>query len=95
LNAIFKVHKTFRLPSLSFFVFAGEIIQGTVKPGMKIQIVVNGNTEITVPVDRIEFIRTDGRELVALTTTVTDPQEAEMYEQLDVVGECLAVSDGA
>ena len=95
MNAIFKVHKTFQLPSLSFFVFAGEIIQGTVEPGMKIQIVFNGSTGITVPVDRIEFVRTDGRELVALTTTVADPQEAEMYEQLNVVGECLAVSDGA
>ena len=62
---------------------------------MKIQIVVNGSTAITVPVDRIEFVRTDGLELVALTTTVTDPQEAEMYEQLDVVGERLAISDGA
>ena len=56
---------------------------------------MNGSTAITVPVDRIEFVRTDGLELVALTTTVTDPQEAEMYEQLDVVGERLAISDGA
>jgi hypothetical protein len=95
MSATFKVHKTFLLPSLSFFVFAGEIVQGTVKPGMKIQIALNGSTEITVPIDRIEFVRTDGRELVALKTIVNDPREAEIYEQFDIAGECLAVSDGA
>lgn len=70
-------------------------MQGTVEPGMKIEIVVNGSTGITVPVDRIELVRTDGRELVALTTIVADPQEAGIYELLNVVGERLAVSGGA
>ena len=51
MSAIFKVHQTFVLSSRSLFVFAGEIIQGVVRPGMDIRIAVNDGLGMDIPVE--------------------------------------------
>jgi hypothetical protein len=95
MEATFKVHKTFRLPSRALFVFAGEIIEGTIKAGMNMQIPMNGSFAIDVLINEVSFVHTDGVGLVALTTVLDDPQDADIYEQFDVSGEILNVSGGA
>jgi hypothetical protein len=92
--AIFKVQQTFALTSRSLFVFAGEITQGTVQPGMSIHISLNEDATMDVPVQGVEFIRKDGAELVALTVAIEDQSDADFLQQFDVVGESLALSDG-
>jgi hypothetical protein len=93
--AIFKVHQTFVLNSRSLFVFAGEIIQGAMRPGMNIHISANDGLGMDIPVQGIEFLRKDGGELVALTVALEDQSDADFLQQFDVVGETLVVSDGA
>ncbi|KQQ78981.1 hypothetical protein ASF73_21075 [Xanthomonas sp. Leaf131] len=93
--AIFKVYQSFALSSRSLFVFAGEIVQGSVIPGMNIHIAISDGLQMDIPVEGIDFLRTDGGELVALTIALEDRSDADFLQQIDVVGESLVVSDGA
>ncbi|KRA20802.1 hypothetical protein ASD69_05720 [Lysobacter sp. Root604] len=91
--AIFKVQYAFPLTSRLLFVFAGEIIQGAVGPGMSIHISLDEDATMDVPVQGVDVLRRDGDELVALTVAIEDQSDADFLQQFDVVGESLTVLD--
>ncbi|QPF75556.1 hypothetical protein G8A07_23315 [Roseateles sp. DAIF2] len=95
MSATFRVHQSFVLSARSLYVFAGQVVQGDVRPGMKIRIAISEGLEMEMPVEGVEALRQDGGELVALTVALEDPDDADFLQQLDVVGESLVVSDGA
>lgn len=94
MRAIFMVNQSFVLHSRSLFVFAGEIVEGPVRPGMSISIDFNESLRMDIPIEGVELLQNDGGELAALTVTLEDPVDADFLQQLDFAGENLVVSDG-
>ena len=95
MTATFKVHHSFSQPDRSLFVFAGEIVQGVVHPGMSIRVPFNDSLTLELPINDIEFLQQTGGELTALTVLLEDPSDASLLEALGVADEFVVVSDGA
>lgn len=93
--ARFRVHDTFTLQSRRMFVIAGDIVEGTVRVGMQVEVPLNDSLSVTAPVAAVEFVDGPGpQSRVGLGIRYEDDDELEMLRGLNIGGcEILTVSE--
>ena len=87
--AIFKIAETCSLSSLQWFVLAGEIIEGTVKKGMKITLIDQNQQEWVYAVSSIEFLTYSERRPsaeVAIVIKYSSEVELKTLSSFDLKG---------
>jgi hypothetical protein len=83
-----------RLPRGPSIIFAGRILEGSIRPGMEVifelQPALNCSARITAVeyIDRISV----GESLICLVCSETDPKEAELYSDLCPPGTIVQVN---
>ncbi|MBE9558064.1 MAG: hypothetical protein IMF08_14495 [Proteobacteria bacterium] len=90
--AKFHVTTTFWIESKQWFVLAGSIVEGVIRPGMMVNIPLNGSVSLSEPVDSIEFARREGGEDVCLCLVYDDPEVLSVWQAMDICDEVLEIS---
>lgn len=72
--------------------FAGDILEGTIRVGMMISVTFNSDVKIPLAIHSIEFVRKSGGNNVALCIQCDDPEEAELLKGLCLENEMLEIS---
>jgi hypothetical protein len=90
----FHVNETFVLESRSWFVLAGSIAEGVIKPGMLVGIPFNSAVSMTAPIDAVEFaLRSGGAEDTCLCIRYADDEELSLWQGLNIGEETLDVKE--
>jgi len=89
----FRVKDSLYLPNRQIFALTGEILEGTIKNGMKISVPFNSATAMSLVIDSIEFVLKTGEASdVALCIKCADSDEAELLRSLALKDETLDIS---
>jgi hypothetical protein len=93
-TAQFEVREIFRLSAGPSVVFAGLILDGTVRPGMEIALELQPRLSCSCTIRSVEYIDrvSIGESLVGLLCAETDPGEAALYADLCPPGTVVQVS---
>jgi hypothetical protein len=91
--AKFHVFDIFEVESRNLFVLAGEITEGEIKVGMKVNIRFNSSVSMTAPIHSIEFARREGREDVCLCILYKDDTELMIWRGLNIGDEIVELTD--
>ena len=94
--ATFKAVETFHLKSRHLFVIYGDIVKGTVRPGMRVSLPLNGTVTIHGPIEAVEYVDvTPGeRSHVALCVGFEESaEELTFWEAMNIADETLQVLD--
>lgn len=84
--ARFRVTATFRIPARQHFGVSGEVVEGTITPGMYLVIPGTSIPRSATRIDSFELIRTiDGTEL-GLNFHCADGQELQAWQRLELDG---------
>jgi hypothetical protein len=90
----FQVTETFVLEARSWFVLAGSIAEGVIKPGMLVGIPFNSVVSMTAPIEAVEFrLRPGGAEDTCLCIRYADEEELSLWQGLSIGEETLDVTD--
>ncbi len=94
--ARFLVHDTFPMKDFplqgqTMFVLAGFVLEGEVKPGMKLHLRFNSTVNLYAEVDRIEFARRPDGEVTCLCIKCTVADEVVLWESIHVKGQTIEV----
>lgn len=87
----FHVRDTFALTSRSFFILAGTIIEGFIRPGMAVQIVRNSTERLALEISAIEFARRQHGEDVCLCVRYADKDELDRLKALNIEDETFTI----
>ena len=89
-----EMHEVFRLPSRGQFVIAGRLLEGSIDPGMRALVWLDGQAFWSIPIRAVEFIdRIAIREsLVGLVCDETADEDAETCHALSPVGTVIEIS---
>jgi hypothetical protein len=82
MRARFLVEGSFILPSRSYVVFAGNVIDGVIRKGMKLIVPFNRHTSMHLLIDGVEFIDPVGQ--VGLCVRYKDQQELEFIQSFNI-----------
>jgi hypothetical protein len=86
-SALFRVEETFAIHSRRLFVLVGEIVEGTVRTGMLVQVSLNGAVFVTAPVSGVEFVDGPGRRSrIGLTVRYEDDDDLAFWRGLNIGG---------
>jgi hypothetical protein len=88
----FLVSELWYLETRKLCVMAGQIVSGTIKPGMFLNVPMNSSLSMTIRIDGIEFARRSHEELVCLTYQCEDKLDFEIIEGCGFIGETLEVT---
>lgn len=91
--ARFHISEVFPLKSRSLFVLAGNILDGTVSPGMFVHIPFNGSVAMTAAIHAVEFIRHKDREELGLCIKCEDDEELDLWAGLNIGSETVEISE--
>ena len=93
--ALFEVREVFRISRDPSLVFAGNILEGTITPGMRIIIELQPKLTCSCEVVAIDYVdRPSVKDhLVALRCLEHDPNEAAAYSELLHPGTVVEVAD--
>jgi hypothetical protein len=93
--ARFEVREVFRLPQRSRFVFAGDIVDGTVSAGMTAHVWLDGHAFCDLRVEAIEYLDriTTHDSLVCLVFPEETKEQSEFYADLCPLGTIIEVKD--
>ena len=92
----FHVNNTFVLELKSWFVLAGSIVEGTITPGMVVDIPLNSGVSMLAPIDAVEFAFRPGRsEDTCLCIRYADVEELLLWQGLNIGKEILDVKEEA
>jgi hypothetical protein len=92
----FHVTETFVLEARSWFVLAGAIAEGVIKPGMIVGIPFNSAVCMTAPIDSIEFLdRSGGVSKTCLCIRYADEEDLSLWQGLNIGDETLEVRDSS
>lgn len=88
----FRVEYTFVIAERSLFVLAGEIMEGSVRPGMVLQVPLNDMVIMTAPVHGVEAVDAVGqRSRTGLTLKCEDDIDLSLWRGLNLDGDVFAV----
>ena len=93
-SAQFAVREILRLSNGPSIVFAGRILDGTVRPGMEITIELQPQLSCTCKITSVEYIDRVSVEdsLVGLVCPELDPTEAAVYSDLCPPGTVVQIN---
>jgi len=93
-SAQFEVREIFRLSHGPSVVFAGRIIDGTVRAGMEISLELQPRLTCSCTIRSVEYIDrvSVGETLVGLLCAEIDPGQAELYSDLCPPGTVVQVN---
>ena len=93
--ARFEVREVFRLPQRNKFVFAGNIVAGTVATGMTAHVWLDGHAFCNLRVEAIEYLDriTAGDSLVCLVFPEEAKEESEFYADMCPLGTIIDVTE--
>lgn len=91
MSTTFYVETTFIIQSRSVLVFAGDILEGEVRKGMKLLIPLNTHTAMHVTVDAVEFIDPGGK--IGLCIKYRDQEELQLIQAFNIGNEELELID--
>jgi hypothetical protein len=92
MSVLFRVEYTFEIAGRGLFVLAGEILEGTVRPGMVLQVPLNDMAAITAPVHGVEAVDALGqRSRTGLTLKCEDEIDLSLWRGLNLDGHVFAV----
>jgi hypothetical protein len=93
--ARFEVRTVFRLSLGPSIVFAGRILEGTVKSGMWVRLEGRSGSPVTCWVKSVEFIDRPsvGESLVGLVCAESNPDDVDLYTDLCPPGTVVDVVD--
>jgi hypothetical protein len=96
MSTLFRVEDTFAITLRNLFVLAGEIVEGTVRAGMVLQIPLNDMVTMTAPVHGVEFVDGPGqRSRIGLTLQYEDEADLAFWRGLNLQGHVFAVVEPA
>ena len=88
----FHVKDTFVIEGM-YFVLAGSVVEGEIRPGMFVRIRFNSSMAMTARIDCIELARRlGGHEDTCLCIRYTNQEELEIWRGLDIGGETFEVT---
>jgi hypothetical protein len=91
----FHVKNTFMVEGRPYFVLAGTIMEGTIRPGMVVGVPFHSSLMMTAQIDYIEFARRlGGHEDTCLCIRCDDPDELAVWRGMNLVDETLEVVAG-
>jgi hypothetical protein len=84
MTAIFKVAGSFEMPTRELFVVFGDVLEGTITPGMLVRMPLQGDFSVTSTIASVEFIDFVAHEqsFVAITFQLDDPQETAILRSV-------------
>jgi len=93
-TAQFEIREILRLSSRSSIVFAGRILEGTIRPGMEIALELQPRLSCTCTIQSVEYIDrvSAGQALVGLICDETNPDEAALYSDLCPPGTVVQIN---
>ncbi|HEX8319445.1 hypothetical protein [Longimicrobium sp.] len=90
----FRVEYTFVIAERGLFVLAGEIVEGSVRPGMVLQVPLNDMVTITAPVHGVEAVDASGqRSRTGLTLKCEDDIDLSLWRGLNLDGHVFTVDE--
>jgi hypothetical protein len=85
---LFHCDATFTIPSRQYFVLAGQIVEGNVRPGMRIIVPTPTGAVFERPIDSVSLISTaNSRGAVGLCIMCVDRDEVQALQRL-----CIMIS---
>ena len=94
--ALFRVEDTFAITLRGLFVLSGEVVEGTVRTGMLLQVPLNDAVTMTAPVHGVEFVDGPGqRSRIGLTLQYEDEADLAFWRGLNLQGHDFAVVEPA
>ena len=87
----FRVFDTFKLSSMKWLVFVGDIEEGVIDAGMSILVPANSATNIAYKINSVESILRSGESFIGLTVLYEDEADAEITHALGISDEVLKV----
>ncbi len=90
----FHVRDSFAIHDQGSFVMAGFVIEGEVLAGMTIRIPFNTNIMMTAEIHRIEYVRRPDGDVVCLFFNCSVPDEATLWEALNIRNRTIEVCLG-
>jgi hypothetical protein len=88
----FLVNEVWYFETRRLCVMAGQIVSGTIKPGMFLNVPMNSSFSATIRIDSIEFAHRPHKELVCLTHQCEDRFDFEIIEGWGFIGETLGIT---
>jgi hypothetical protein len=89
----FRVNDTIALESRRLFVLAGSIVEGQIRAGMIVNVLLNSSLLISLQIHSVEFARrSGGREDVCLCLAYEDSAELDLWKALNIQSETLDVA---
>jgi hypothetical protein len=90
----FHVTETFVLESRSWFVLAGSIAEGVIKPDMTVGIRFNSAVSMAAPIDAVEFLdRAGGVAKTCLCIRYANDDDLSLWQGLNIGDEMLEVKE--
>ncbi len=95
--ARFEVREVFRLSRLNKFVFAGDIVEGTVAAGMTARVWLDGSAFCVLRVESVEYVDSiaTGDTMVGLVFHEGNERQSEFYSDLCSMGTIIELTDAA
>jgi hypothetical protein len=91
--ARFRIDHTFAIRSRKLFVFAGEVVEGTIRAGMVIHWPRNPSNDMTFAIHGVELGNKGRDGFVGLTYLAGDADELDFLGQLDPSGDVVEILD--
>lgn len=89
----FYIREVFEIPNKQVFVLAGSTTEGEIRPGMLVQIPLNSQMGIIIPIQSIETERRGDRDELCLHLSLRS-DEIETLRALDMTDElCEVLAD--
>jgi hypothetical protein len=95
MSAKFYAVGSFHLPSRNLFVIVGDVLEGSVRPGMTFAVQLNPGIAVTSNVAQVEMVdvRYMGKAYVGLAVEYVDPAELDFWLALDISDETIELTD--
>ena len=91
----FFVRDTFAINDKATFVIAGSVVEGEVAAGMSVTVPFNTSIKMSAKIDRIEVIRRPDGEVVSLCIDCSRPDEATLWEALNLKNRTIEIAQAA
>ena len=92
--ARFHCESTFTIPARRHFVLGGQIVEGTVRPGMRAVIALPHGGELVLPIESIYLFSTsDKRGAVGLSILCEGKREVEHLQRIGIRNVICSVAD--
>jgi len=95
MTAKFHAIGTIAIPAKQYFVIFGDILDGTIKPGMSAGIAFNSSIRFTAPVYSVEMVDGANGSHIALVFTASDDNELELWKALNIGDEIVEITEGS